>query len=283
MIIKESSKLHPEFDFEAATTMFANEAHNQKLSGRHVTSPFDLYSVETLRDRHNLRLDPAVPTDIFVFGKGEASDPSTTKIGGVPFWPVNEDWPEARGGGPCYFLAQFNFTDSLDIVGDDLPEMVLLILADSKSGWFAGEERLSFEWVSIDIDPDPTLKVPTVFGNSGPFFGAIHRTADYPYADYGPDLDIRQGYNLPSISGTKIGGDPNFAQGDCGPEETRFLCQLGSIQAACNVPYPWVNHQTAYGFDESCNENNEALIGDMGSIHLFIDEDGDVYSSSDTH
>lgn len=283
MIVRKSSKTHHQFDFASAANVFAEHAVKERLSGEHVTSAWDLYSVETLRNRHNLRTGEAVPTDVFIFGKGEPGDPSCTKVGGRPYWPAGREWPTSTDGSPHYFLAQFNFSDSVDIVGSDLPGMVLLLVTDSQDDWLWGEAGLYFHWVPASIIPAKDLTVPSVLGSSGPFYGVIHRSADYPDADDAAhDLDVSQSYNLAVVNGTKIGGLPHFIQGGV-DNDARFLCQLGSIQAAPFAPYPWVNRRESLGLDFNNDgiygEDNCAVFGDMGSIYLFIDEEGNVSRS----
>lgn len=280
MIVRRSSKLHAELDMSAAARAFAEYAAAEDLSGEQITSAWDLYCVETLRDRHSLRIGEAFPTDVFVFGKGEPDDPSCTKVGGRPFWPIEQEWPRARDGSPCHFLAQFNFADSVDVIGAKLPGMVLLLLTDSEEDWLWRDDGISFHWVSLDITPASNLNVPSAVGSSGPFYGAIYRSADYPDAHkvaYG--LDVSQSYELPILNGTKIGGLPHWIQGgeDMAGE---FLCQLGSIQAAPNVPYPWVNRCEPLDLDSDGEgihgKDNCAVFGDMGSIFLFLDGNGKV-------
>ena len=243
-LIRTSTKVHPEFDLNAAGVFFCEL--ERELSGQLVTSPYDLYSVETLRDRHGLRTGEAFPTDIFVFGKGEPDDPSITKVGGRPYWPVDREWPANSGGMPCHFLAQFNFGDSIDLVGDDLPGSVLLLLTETPDDWIWEDSHLTFHWLPNDITPDTNLNVPSTLGGAGPFYGAIHRSVDYPDSfDIAFDLQLRRNYNLPLLNGTKIGGLPHFIQ-DGVETDSCFLCQLGSIQAAPRVPFPWVNQHDPY-------------------------------------
>src|SRR5262249_50481578 len=112
--------------------------------------------------------------------------------------------------------------------------------------------------------------------------GVVYRCADYPDAkDKAHDLQMSQSYNLPILNGTKIGGLPHFIQGgDESPGE--FLCQLGSIQAAPEVPYPWVNQAEplALEFDDTgiYGDGNSISFGDMGSIYIFRSADGVVTS-----
>ena len=55
MLLHNSQKLHPEFDLLDASQVYASAGFDTNLSGEHITSPFDLFSVEALRDRLNLR------------------------------------------------------------------------------------------------------------------------------------------------------------------------------------------------------------------------------------
>ncbi|MCK4874201.1 MAG: DUF1963 domain-containing protein [Phycisphaerales bacterium] len=279
MIIRKSSKVHAEHDLDAAGKLFARAVADKGLSGELITSPYDLYSVETLRERHNLRIGEAFSTDVFVFGKGEPDTPSCTKVGGRPFWPSDREWPTSPDGSPCYFLAQFNFADSIDIVGPGLPGMVLLLLTDSEEGWLWGAERMYFHWMPGDITPANDLDVPSAIGSSGPFYGVIHRSADYPAAeDAAFELKVPGRYDLDILNGTKIGGLPHFIQSGI-DTDARFLCQLGSIQAHPGVPFPWVNQREPLGLESSpgiYSDDNCAIFGDMGSIYLFIDDEGKV-------
>jgi hypothetical protein len=49
MIVRDSQKLHPELDFVAARRMFEAGAP-EALTGQLITSPYDVFSVEELRD-----------------------------------------------------------------------------------------------------------------------------------------------------------------------------------------------------------------------------------------
>ena len=283
MIEHNTSKSHLELDFAAAAKLFDAELADKKLSGELITSAFDLYAVETLRDRHSLRVGDPHPTDIFVFGKGEPVAPACTKIGGRPFWPNDRDWPSASDGSLCHFLAQFNFADSLDIIDCNLPGTILLLLTENEDDWLWADDGLTFHWVSADVTPRNDLVVPSTVGSAGPFYAVRHRSADYPdAADAAYELDVSVGYNLPVLNGTRIGGLPHFIQGgDDSPG--RFLCQLGSIQAAPNVPYPWANLRDAldlqFNNDGIYGDDNCAVFGDMGSVYLFVDDNGAVSRS----
>ena len=90
MLLQDSKKHQPEFDLAKAQRIYTAGGHDRKLGGEWITSPYDLFSVETLRDRFDLRGGRAVPTDVFVFGKGE---PPRARL--HTYW-----WPALLAGRP---------------------------------------------------------------------------------------------------------------------------------------------------------------------------------------
>src|SRR5262245_32788489 len=93
------------------------EAHIKLMSpnGEIITSPRHLAVVEQLRTEClGSKYLPEVPTDVFVFARGEPANRSVTKIGGLPFWPKERSWPTGKSGQPMSFVAQFCFADSMD-------------------------------------------------------------------------------------------------------------------------------------------------------------------------
>jgi hypothetical protein len=288
MLVRGSQKLHPEFDLAAAREVFSET--EMELAGGGIASPYHLYSREKLCELHGVRTGQAYPTDVFVFGKGESPRRDGTKVGGMPYWPANRPWPKTTSGFPCLFFAQINFADSRDLL-PDLPGDVLVLLAEEDTDDFFWEPmRIRFEWLSLGLSPvaqfDPTLSVI----KSGPFYGVIYRSADYPFdaeglthpwrrADGAEKSGIQNCDLVPILSGTKIDGVPYFIQ-DFGDPPGDFLCQIGSIGAAFDVPYPWVNHASplGLGFGDRgvLGEKNNVMFGDGGSIYLFREKDGTV-------
>ena len=84
-----------------------------------ITGPYHLAVIEQYRDERaaNLIVPERVETDVFVFAKGEPKTRAVTKVGGLPYWPKNRDWPCGKDGDPLTFLAQVCFADSHDLVG----------------------------------------------------------------------------------------------------------------------------------------------------------------------
>jgi hypothetical protein len=281
MLILGSKKLHPEFDLAEASRLYAARGFDMDLSGAQITSPHDLFSVETLRDLLTLRGGTAAQTDVFVFGRGEAPRRDCTKVGGLPYWPADRSWPRNDKGAPYRFLAQFNFADSEDLLAE-LPGQVLLLLVDEGDDWLWEPNRIRFEWLPLGLTPLPTFEPSLIATKAGPFFGAIHRSADYPEpSEEKLDLDEGENYNLPILNGTKIGGLPHLIQrSDRNDVEGEFLCQLGSIQPAPNAPYPWVNDPLSLGLGQSGigGSGNSIVLEDMGTIYIFRHKGGAIRS-----
>jgi hypothetical protein len=281
MIVRGSRKLHPELDFAAARRVFEARAHDA-LRGELITSPYDVFSVEELRDVHGLREGKVFSADLFVFGKGESPRREATKVGGIPYWPADRPWPTDDEGSPLYFLAQFNFADSRDLFPIPLPGDVLLFLVEDPEDYLE-PDLIQFGWLPLGLSPVSHFDESLMATTAGPFYGVIHRSADYPDAtERATDLEVSQSYDLPILNGTKIGGVPHWIQGGDGSDD-QFLCQLGSIQAAPQVPYPWVNQAESLGleFDDRgiYGDSNSIVFGDMGSIYIFLDRDGSITSS----
>jgi len=279
MLKAGSTKLHDELDFDAVKRAY--EATSAKLQGDVVAGPFHLYAVETLRDAHALRKSKAIPVDVFVFGEGEPKRRHVTKIGGLPYWPADKPWPKNRDGTPYWFMAQLNFSDSVDLL-PELPGDLLSILTEDEDGWLEDDQAsVHCFWQTVKRQDLITKKKFPKFEHTYDYFegyGVIHRTADYPKsAAKAEKLAVRQSYNLPVLNATKIGGVPHTIEGPVNVEGT-FLAQLASIQPPPHVPYPWVNRRRAYdlSFDKNGIYGNQQMIGDMGSLYLFLQDDGEV-------
>ncbi len=281
MIKSISTKTHDELDFDAVRGLYEDAIASKKLEGHIVASPFHLYSVETLRDNHGLRTPSEVPVDVFVFAEGEPEKRYVTKVGGLPYWPADRPWPSNEDGNPFWFLAQLNFSDSLDLL-PDLPGHLLTILTEDEDGWLWDDQKtVHFEWQTVENQDLITSEQFPKFDHEYEFLdchGVIYRTADYPEsAETANELEVGQSYNLAALNATKIGGVPNFTQGDLGIPGT-FLAQLASLQPESDVPFPWVNRKDSYdlSFGKGGIYGNQQLIGDMGSLYLFLQDDASI-------
>jgi hypothetical protein len=287
LTVSNSTKLHLEFDLAAAKELYAGV--ESEGGGGAADSPYDAHLTERLRDLHGVRRGKPVPTDVFIWGKGEASRRDGTKVGGLPYWPADRPWPTDDDGIPDLFFAQFNFADSRDLF-PDLPGDVLVMFAEEDTDEFYYEPmRIRFEWLSLGLTPVDDFDPAWGVIKSGPFYGVIFRTADYPTDDDGnenpcltaePEEEFGvDPSNLPILGATKIGGVPALIQ-EIGDRPGTFLCQLGSIVPPHNVPYPWINEAEplGLGWDEGQNlfPSNTVMFGDGGEIYLYLQADGTI-------
>lgn len=273
LVKTDSRKFHQELDYEKVKDIF--DAQRDQVEGEIITSPYDLYSVETIRDRYNLGSSPGVPTDVFVFAKGEAPHRAMTKIGGLPYWPADTTWPIGFNNRPLTFLAQINFKDSQDIVGE-LPGDILLLFVEHEQFCAGGDQKsIRFEWVNMgDTSIILKEKTPKPSWTFVTCYGVVHRTEDFR------DIWNSEYYLADTIQGTKIGGLPCYIQEEI-ETNGRFLFQLASIQAASGVEFPWVNVQQPAGLEFNGNgiyaQENELIMADMASIYVFIGERGELF------
>src|SRR4029077_8646441 len=120
-----------EFNLEEWLPGFPLQKRYGHYSGEDIKSPCDICNVEWLRRGMLDQYDwgRPVPVDVFVMSKGEPENRCATKIGGLTYRPRKLPWPCARPGRPLALIAQFNFTNSVDLVGA-LPGDLLLVFGD---------------------------------------------------------------------------------------------------------------------------------------------------------
>jgi hypothetical protein len=115
-----------------------------------------------------------------------------------------------------------------------------------------------------------------------PCYGHICRVQNYPHWRFARDDVDRLTLHGKSVNGaeyylatyqaTQIGAAPYFIQqGDPNSIIGRMLCTIGSVQPAADVPYPWINRPEAIPL-ESRHTDEHLMIGDMGCIYIYIDE-----------
>lgn len=259
------------------------EHTDQKPSPRHITSPVDIVIAESLRAERgaNPQNVSCVPVDIFTFGLGAPDDPSMTKVGGIPYRPADKPWPK-HDNHNYFFLAQFNFADSRDVVGET-PGEILLIFA-------LGEDfsDFHFEWSNTGISNLPTLeRIPSPAFEFVECFGVRHRTVDYP-------LNMRNlEWKLDVLEANKIGGLPAFHGLGLGwndetnqPEEHiddldqliegRHICTLSAIQPNPFFDYPFINHPDCLTLKRYRERDKTLTLVDMGSLFVYLNDDGEI-------
>jgi len=251
--------------------------------GERITGPIHIAVVEQLRDEAQIPQSiTRIPTDLFVFARGEPQNRATTKIGGLPYWPSSRPWPHNIIDEPLTFVGQFCFADSHDIAAN-LPGDVVVIFGDQQAVWNHDESGLLFEWLPLGMaDLISEEQIPPTRWRIEPCFGAIHRTYDAPDSQtyFLLDIDDEEKFDraeqVAVLEGTKIGGVPRWIQS---PEELpgRFLCALGSIQPEADSPYPWLNVQAPVERRGYASDPDYLMWGDVGSVYMFIDTDGGIH------
>ncbi len=246
-----------------------------------ITGP--LHVAMLVQEREELReqvpFRNPLPTDVFVLGKGEPARRDVTKTGGLPCWPRERPWPRTAAGEPMTFIAQFNFFDSLDITGP-LPGELLLLFGDQtvpNGGYHDDPAAFAFHWLPAGLDDlIAAADVPETAWTLAPYYGEILRTVDYTY----PEDHFEQWFRARvfEIEGIKIGGRPYWVQNPEFPDD-RFLCVLGSNEAALNRPFAYVNTPepllpASTHFWPS--DKSAVIWGDSGSLYIFLTADGKI-------
>lgn len=243
----------------------------------HIYGPRDIAIFEQRRAEVDLEeRGRSVPTDMCIWSRGEPENPLVTKIGGSPYRPTDAPWPVDWNNEPMGLLAQFNFTDSLDVLAPSvrraLPGDILLVFTRGSglNGEWDPEDKgtWAMEWhrVTPGYAPKPAPRVLDLT----PTFAALHRTVDFP------DSEIED--NLDRVVGTKFGGAPFYIQDE---EETpgEVLCTLASINPFGN-PWPLLNVPTnPHG--ENYLDGNLLMLGDLGNAYFKLDRKGKVHWSVD--
>ena len=228
--------MHERFDLKKWTAEFPLRKRKQFPCGPTLTSPAQVAVVEQQKRRaieKELPLGKRLPIDLCIWNWGEPPTREVTKIGGLPYWPATRPWPVDETHGPMTFIAQFWFTDSLDICGP-LPGDALLIFG-SDSDYNGG---LRFEWCSITTEPlMESRQIPSPNWPIQPCYASLLRTNEYPDAPeeaFGkerPLCDQSRGG-----AGTKIGG---FV------EEYDYTIHLYSEQELKQIPGAKEQHKAA--------------------------------------
>ncbi len=103
-------------------------------------------------------------------------------------------------------------------------------------------------------------EVPAVEEPLVPYHANLHRTDDWDDAVF---------------EGTKIGGLPNYIQ-DVPDVSGTFIGTIGSIAVPADQRHPFVNVAEPRGW----SYENDLMIGDMGSLYIFVRPDGTIASFS---
>jgi len=291
--------IHQRLDIAAWKSLFFVPRLRKGASGKTpgvggISGPCEIAVLEQLREM-SYADQPGierVPTDIFIWSRGEASQRTVTKIGGLPFREANIPWPLTPSGNPLTFVAQICFADSRDIT-PALPGDILLIFTEAKTYKFAGktyydfmgeaedDSLLLFEWVMLRDLPLVTAQdIPPTGLHILPCYGTLHRGWDYAQVDGFAYPDIEE-YIPPVIEATKIGGIcPWLDEESEGPGT--YLCSLRSLDNEIYLPFPFLNVPEPMSWDE-WSHCDPLMIGDVGLINLFLKDDGTLRWTFHTH
>jgi hypothetical protein len=271
----------------------ARVRHQRQPEACVISGPYDIAVLEQLREESYARLSDVerVPTDVFVWARGESERREVTKIAGLPYWEARNPWPVAPSGTPMNFVAQICFADSRDLI-PKLPGDILLIFAEGKE-WSAGEydftwgdyddsdSAIAFEWVGLGDFPLVTpAEVPETGWQIMPCHAHIHRTWDYPDVDGFAYPHVAE--HVPSVfEATKIGGvSPWLDEEDDGPGE--YLCSLSSLASEITKPFPFINVPEPISWKD-WSDSHRLMIGDVGLLNFFINTYGDLRWTGHSH
>lgn len=275
-----------EFELEEWLPRFPLREKFGHYSGNDITSPYDICNIEWLRRGmvDEYAWGQSVAVDVFVMSKGEPANRYVTKIGGVPYRSAEDPWPLDGSGRPLALIAQFNFVDSIDIVGD-LPGDLLLAFGDVSGGII---ESMHMEWQRIGVKHliEPS-QIPIECMAIEPCFGNRCRVKSYPdavqktnskYPRY-RGKEVWSSYWIPQLQATQIGRAPFYIQPGDDSLPGKPLCTIASVQPDPHEPYPWVNvPEPLCAEGEWPGTANNLMIGDLGCIYISIDDEGKLYS-----
>jgi hypothetical protein len=220
-----SEPLGPEFlyDLEEWTRRIPLEDRDDYYDYYPICGPI----LPLLRAEEPLSVEPkvTVPTDVYLFAKGEPARRDVTKVNGLPYYPARRAWPGAAEGYPQTFLAQIRMVDSRDVTGE-LPGDMLLLFCDYDF------QNLDIEWVALG-ETDLVSACPAPGWTFFTGYGVRWRTFDYPAWPGCPDDFPRVQHGPLSISRVQV---PPFD--DVDPADVRFTIHLGSLYAIPETPYP---------------------------------------------
>lgn len=293
-----------EFQLDEWLARFPLREKHGHFSADDITSPGDLCNVEWLRRgmRDEYDWGEPIPVDLFVLSRGEPQNRYATKIGGLPYRPAKEPWPCNAQGRSLALIAQFNFTNSRDIVGET-PGDLLLVFGDNSQGFI---DSYHFEWHDIGIQNlITTAELPRDCMKIAPCFGNRCRMQSFPEAQLRtpwekPQCDGKEVWSyrwIPQFQATQIGRAPYIIQaGGRSPYEEEellefevsqrreHLCTIASVQPDAHQPYPWVNVPEPLNPEGQWNYgDNNLMIGDLGCIYITIDDDGRLHAGESSY
>lgn len=234
---------------------------------------------------------PSVEVDYFVPALGESPTRSESKISGLPYLR-KADWPVDENNRPLAFLGQICFTDSWDFLSVDKAMLggdILLIFQNDPEEMIWSTEfgsQLTFIWMNhgaheADLATQADLWTPEGWYEPTHFhrFRAQESDAEERLVTHSRGFRfLSKRIRIPvsySLRATKIGGIPVWQQDEAEHEGLgKYLCCLHSIN-----PYgkeqPFINVAEAPWGNRYCPKNL-LMLGDVGTLYLFLTESGEI-------
>jgi len=254
----------------------------------YIIGPGDAATILELRNRIKslVTLGRCISSDLFLLATGEPQDRFQTKIGGVPCLRRSCTWPCSQFGTPLPFLAQFDLTESRDVLPDLLWD-VILIFADPKKpreGVVLGETK---------CDPSTLISSSDVPAESGVCLYSCERWRATVFPEWRAPtqgdavsyLELPDGSSLLEANfvlqplSMQIGPCPFVPPGTqiVGDGEI-ILCSLPSIAPLPYRPYPFLNRDQPLTTTEA--ESTRIIIAEwddddaFGVLFVIASQDG---------
>ena len=191
---------------------------------------------------HDLGAEPAVEARVLDYQRGDAAHPGT-RFGGQPTWLGPPTWPTGTFGTPMSFWAQIRLPDD--------PERMAYVFLDTNDAMWDDDDGLPSTG-SVFLQPggaptgpwDPRATGPVVPDTSSRDDGwkpplpwsfdarvpTLERFQE-PITWEEQEPEDREHRIREARSWNKVGGTPNFLQGEPELEGWEFLCQFGAYEA----------------------------------------------------
>ncbi|PSF38220.1 hypothetical protein C7H19_07040 [Aphanothece hegewaldii CCALA 016] len=233
-----------------------------------------------------------------------------SKLGGMFLMPKDEPWPyDEESGFPFVPVLQLRAEDVPEIGFPEGKDIFQLLWCFSgvlicKVFWRNRREITDFfaempEDVLIEIeenpyfyptpcilDPERVIEYPHIFDitdfypdldealeTSKKFRLAI---ASIPNLEYDDPSDVYQDL-LSTADGTKVGGYPNWVQDPEAPEDMEYLLTIASCECDAATWLRWLPIEDRIGWDNSVTQAANLMLGDMGSVNIFINRQREDY------
>lgn len=250
---------------------------------RWIVSPVHLAAFEQLRaeDSQSFQSAEGVPCDIFLWRQAKSDRRDGTRIGGLPYRPSGQAWPDFEGE-PFAFIGQIDFSLSKDLVPEIPGDILLYFMLEST--W----SNVHIEWQKKTAEPmaaseECHLPNQQILECEGHRF----RTFDYP--------NLISEIGDPSIciaNATKIGGIVPLSEfrswsGDFEELEDEYeaeyiqqkqkhIATLSSIVCDCNFDWPFIDSRPKLSVSEALRPENKIVFGDLGCLHTAYVSDSEM-------